>query len=99
MQARGRGFVLIRNQSAEQGARANDHGCHEPCSEQHGSRQPRSWLILNVSQKKTMNTGHHITKEARAVHESREAATQTWNNLVREIRSARWVATSWLGIL
>src|SRR5829696_5159644 len=36
---------------AEQGARANDHGCHDPCSEQHGSRQPRSWLILNVRQK------------------------------------------------
>jgi hypothetical protein len=36
--------------NAQQGARANDHGCHDPCSEQHGSRQPRSWLILNVSQ-------------------------------------------------
>src|SRR5215204_6576647 len=33
---------------AEQGARANDHGCHASCSEQHESRQPRSWLILNV---------------------------------------------------
>jgi hypothetical protein len=39
------------NHTAQQGARANDHGCHDPCSEQHGSRQPRSWLILNVSQK------------------------------------------------
>jgi GNAT superfamily N-acetyltransferase len=38
-------------QTAQQGARANDHGCHDPCSEQHGSRQPRSWLILNVRQK------------------------------------------------
>jgi hypothetical protein len=38
-------------QTAQQGARANDHGCHDPCSEQHGSRQPRSWLILDVSQK------------------------------------------------
>src|SRR6186997_1162202 len=37
--------------TAQQGARANDHGCHDPCSEQHGSRQPRSWLILNVGQK------------------------------------------------
>src|SRR3954470_9903162 len=37
--------------NAQQGARANDHGCHDPCSEQHGSRQPRSWLILNVGQK------------------------------------------------
>src|SRR5215217_6683299 len=36
---------------AEQGARANDHGCHASCSEQHGSRQPRSWLILNVRQR------------------------------------------------
>ena len=35
---------------AQQGARANDHGCHDPCSEQHGSRQPRSWLIFDVSQ-------------------------------------------------
>jgi hypothetical protein len=33
---------------AQQGARANDHGCHDPCSEQHGSRQPRSWLIFDV---------------------------------------------------
>src|SRR5215208_1015261 len=40
-----------RNNGAQQGARANDHGCHDPCSEQHGSRQPRSWLILNVRQK------------------------------------------------
>ena len=39
-------------QKAEPGARANDHGCHDPCSEQHGSRQPRSWLILNVGRKK-----------------------------------------------
>src|SRR5215208_3837962 len=39
-----------RNNGAQQGARANDHGCHDPCSEQHGSRQPRSWLILNVGQ-------------------------------------------------
>src|SRR5688572_31136443 len=39
------------NEKAEQGARANDHGCHDPCSEQHGSRQPWSWLILNVRQK------------------------------------------------
>src|SRR5215212_6355842 len=31
-------------------SRANDHGCHDPCSEQHGSRQPWSWLILNVGQ-------------------------------------------------
>jgi hypothetical protein len=46
-----------------------------------------------------MNTAHHIIREARAVHESREAATETWNNLVREFRSARWVAASWLGIL
>src|SRR5687767_9053286 len=38
--------------NAQQGARANDHGCHDPCSEQHGSRQPRSWLILNVRQKR-----------------------------------------------
>jgi hypothetical protein len=36
---------------AEQAARANDHGCHDPCSEQHGSRQPRSWLILSVRPK------------------------------------------------
>jgi hypothetical protein len=35
---------------AEQAARANDHGCHDPCSEQHGSRQPQSWLILSVGQ-------------------------------------------------
>jgi hypothetical protein len=35
---------------AEQGARANDHGCHVSCSEQHEPRQPRSWLILNVGQ-------------------------------------------------
>ena len=40
------------NEEAQQGARANDHGCHDPCSEQHGSRQPWSWLILNVRQSK-----------------------------------------------
>src|SRR5215208_3903669 len=45
-----------RNNGAQQGARANDHGCHDPCSEQHGSRQPRSWLILNVSQEILMST-------------------------------------------
>jgi hypothetical protein len=33
---------------AQQGARANDRGCHVSCSEQHEPRQPRSWLILNV---------------------------------------------------
>jgi len=38
-------------EEAEQGARANDHGCHASCSEQHESRQPRSWLILNVRQR------------------------------------------------
>jgi hypothetical protein len=32
----------------QQGARANDHRCHDPCSEQHGSRQRRSWLIFDV---------------------------------------------------
>ena len=37
---------------AEQGARANDHGRHASCSEQHESRRPRSWLILNVRRKK-----------------------------------------------
>src|SRR5215204_2008170 len=36
---------------AQQGARANDHGCHVSCSEQHEPRQPRSWLILNVGQR------------------------------------------------
>src|SRR5688500_2475829 len=36
---------------AEQGARANAHGCHVSCSEQHEPRQPRSWLILTVRQK------------------------------------------------
>jgi hypothetical protein len=44
-------------QSVQQGARANDHGCHDPCSEQHGSRQPRSWLILNVRQR-SMSSEH-----------------------------------------
>jgi len=39
------------SQEAQQGARANDHGCHDPCSEQHEVRQTRSWLILNVNQK------------------------------------------------
>jgi hypothetical protein len=43
----------LNGQKAQQGARANDHGCYDRCSEQHGSRQPRSWLILNVSQMKT----------------------------------------------
>src|SRR5437868_5368357 len=38
--------------TAEQGARANHHGCHASCSEQHEPRQPRSWLILSVRQKK-----------------------------------------------
>src|SRR5688500_13057819 len=38
------------NDPAQQGARANDHGCHVSCSEQHETRQPRSWLILNVGQ-------------------------------------------------
>ena len=33
-------FQLNRKKMAEQGARANDHGCHVPCSEQHGPRQP-----------------------------------------------------------
>jgi hypothetical protein len=46
-----------------------------------------------------MNTEHYIIRETRAAHENREAATQSWNNLVREFRSARWVAASWLGIL
>src|SRR5215212_4038635 len=36
---------------AQQGARANDHGCHVSCSEQHEPRQPRSWLILNVGRR------------------------------------------------
>jgi hypothetical protein len=44
-------FKWSTPKNAQQGARANDHGCHDPCSEQHGSRQPRSWLILNVGQK------------------------------------------------
>jgi hypothetical protein len=38
--------------TAQQGARANDHGRHASCSEQHEPRRPRSWLILNVRQKK-----------------------------------------------
>jgi hypothetical protein len=42
--------IFAPNEKAQPGARANDHGCHDPCSEQHGSRQPRSWLILNVGQ-------------------------------------------------
>ncbi len=46
-----------------------------------------------------MNTGRKIIREARDVHETRQAATETWNSLVREFRSARWVAASWLGIL
>src|SRR5438034_3659983 len=33
---------------AQQGARANDRGCHVSCSEQHEPRQPRSWLIFDV---------------------------------------------------
>src|SRR5438045_9339476 len=45
-----RALEKATREKAEQGARANDHGCHDPCSEQHGSRQPRSWLILNVRQ-------------------------------------------------
>jgi hypothetical protein len=49
--ARRRQISAFAREKAEQGARANDHGCHDPCSEQHGSRQPRSWLILNVRQK------------------------------------------------
>src|SRR5215217_7599237 len=44
--------ILSPNEKrAQQGARANDHGCHVSCSEQHEPRQPRSWLILNVRQK------------------------------------------------
>src|SRR5215212_1709379 len=39
------------DKTAQQGARANDHGCHISCSEQHEPRQPRSWLILSVRQK------------------------------------------------
>ncbi len=31
-------------------ARANDHGCHDSCSEEHGSPHPRPWIILNVGQ-------------------------------------------------
>src|SRR6186713_107419 len=45
-----RSVTPVNEERAQQGARANDHGCHDPCSEQHGSRQPRSWLILNVGQ-------------------------------------------------
>src|SRR5688572_26256440 len=45
-----------------------------------------------------MNTAHHMIKETRAAHDSREAATQAWSTLVREFRSTRWVAASWLGI-
>src|SRR5215216_316821 len=45
---------LRQPNEAQQGARANDHGCHDPCSEQHGSRQPRSWLILNVRQRRML---------------------------------------------
>jgi hypothetical protein len=40
--------LLPQIQTAQQGAKANDYGCHDPRSEQHGSRQPRSWLILSV---------------------------------------------------
>src|SRR5688572_26708051 len=46
-----RGVSLPMRTKAQQGARANDHGCHVSCSEQHEPRQPRSWLILNVRQK------------------------------------------------
>jgi len=49
-------------QTALQGARANDHGCHVSCSEQHEPRQPRSWLILNVSQKMTCDL-HQLLPE------------------------------------
>jgi hypothetical protein len=42
---------------AEQDARANDHGRHASCSEQHEPRQPRSWLILNVRQKMKTHIG------------------------------------------
>src|SRR5215204_5124221 len=46
---------------AEQGARANDHGCHASCSEQHESRQPRSWLILNVGRNMKLKRGAKIS--------------------------------------
>jgi hypothetical protein len=44
----------VAREKAQQGARANDHGCHDPCSEQHGSRQPRSWLIFDVGQMRAL---------------------------------------------
>ena len=34
-----------------QSSRANEHGCHVLCSEQHKTRQPYSRLTLNVGQK------------------------------------------------
>jgi hypothetical protein len=42
----------IRNENhrAEPGATANEHACHESCSEQHASRQACSSLSLNVRQ-------------------------------------------------
>src|SRR5688572_24303107 len=46
-----RGVSLPMRTKAQQGARANDHGCHVSCSEQHEPHQPRSWLILNVGRK------------------------------------------------
>ena len=45
-----------------------------------------------------MNTGHHIIKESRAAHDSREEAAQNWSNLVRDCRAARWIAATWLRV-
>jgi len=49
-----RAIFRPEEQKAQQGARANDHGCHGSCSEQHEPRQPRSCLILNVRQTKML---------------------------------------------
>ena len=51
---------------AQQGARANDHGCHVSCSEQHEPRQPRSWLILNVRRKTARITVMSSQKKMRS---------------------------------
>jgi hypothetical protein len=45
-----------------------------------------------------MNSGHHIVREIRAAHQSREEAARTWNNLVHDRQAALWITATWLGV-
>src|SRR5688572_9409231 len=85
-------WITKDEKPAQQGARANDHGCHDPCSEQHGSRQPRSWLILNVGQKlRLADTPTQDTVVSMStVQEIESAIEKLSDEEVAEIRAWLW---------